>query len=70
MTTTLATRPRGGNLVLTRRVGESITFDLGGGESIELTLVHLGLGKAGLAIRAPLAVRILRNEILTREAGD
>ena len=50
-----------GNLVLARRLGESITI----GDDVQVTVVDLTSGKVRLAMSAPRAVQVLRSELST-----
>lgn len=49
-----------GNLVLSRKEGESLVIDGG----IVVTVVRAGHGKTRLAVQAPLGTRIIRHELL------
>lgn len=56
---------RNGNLVLARRLGESITI----GDDIHVTVVDLTSGKVRLAVSAPHSVRVLRSELHDADPG-
>lgn len=53
---------RDGNLVLTRRAGESIQV----GDDITVHVVEVAGGKVRLMIVAPKAVKILRTELIDK----
>jgi carbon storage regulator CsrA len=57
-------------LVLTRKVGEKIILrvveELPAGTEIELTTVHVQLGRCRLGIDAPPKVHIVRSELIDR----
>lgn len=50
-------------LVLTRREGEEILL----GDSIVVTVIRIAGDKVRLGIRAPSDVRVLRNELLSKQ---
>jgi sRNA-binding carbon storage regulator CsrA len=56
-----------GGLILSRREGERILFDLPSGEVIALTLLVVGRGKAKVHIVAPKQVVVWRGEIAPDE---
>ena len=51
-------------LVLTRKLGESITCTLPDGSVIVLTLVEVRGDKARIGIDAPKSVQVLRTELI------
>lgn len=53
-----------GTLVIHRKIGQSILI----GDGIEVKVVQLGRGRVRLAVHAPRDVKILRDEIVAREA--
>lgn len=56
-----------GNLVLTRKPGESIQIkDNNTGEEITLTVVRVEKGHARLSLNAPNSYNIVRTELLTQ----
>ncbi len=57
------TRQQFGNLVLTRRAGESILV----GDDIRISVVRINVHGVQLKISAPRDVRIMREEIADRE---
>tara|TARA_Y100000034_G_C6853041_1_gene387237 strand:+ start:1039 stop:1239 length:201 start_codon:yes stop_codon:yes gene_type:complete len=58
-----------GNLVLTRKINESIII----GDDIKITVVNIGKGRVRLGIKAPDTVTVHReevyNEIVREERG-
>jgi len=59
-------REGGKGLVLSRRLGESITID----GPATITLVRASDGRARLAIEAPEATTILRGELAAADEGE
>lgn len=53
-------------LVLTRKKGESIVIDAGGG--IEVTVIETGTGSIRLGVKAPRTVDVWRKEIIEEVA--
>ena len=51
-------------MVVTRKLGESITIDLPDGKVIKITLTEVGLGKARIGIEAPRDINIARTELV------
>jgi len=51
-------------LVVSRKLGESVTIDLPDGRVIKVTLTEVGLGKARIGIDAPRDVNIARTELV------
>src|ERR1039457_4385960 len=50
------------NLITTRKAGQSLDFDIGGGETIRVTLVRIGENRVTIATQAPESVAISRPE--------
>lgn len=53
-------------LVLTRKKGESIIIDAGGG--IEVTVIETGTGSVRIGVKAPRTVDVWRKEIIEEVA--
>lgn len=53
-------------LVLTRKKGESIVIDAGGG--IEVTVIETGTGSVRIGVKAPRTVDVWRKEIIEEVA--
>jgi carbon storage regulator CsrA len=56
-----------GRLVISRRVNQSISIDIGGRE-ITIVLLHAESSKAQLSVIAPREIRVFRDELLRGEA--
>lgn len=57
-------------LVLSRKLGEKIYIELGGGVIVELVIADIDRGKVRLGIEAPRHVPIMRKELLDRDGGN
>lgn len=53
-----------GNLTLSRKLNESITITTSFGETIEVTLKHIGESQVKLTIEANRDVSVLRKELI------
>lgn len=60
---------RNGNLVLTRRSGESVIVSIGGEQIMEINVGEVIQGRCKLCFSAPRHVIICRKEILNREVA-
>lgn len=59
-----------GNLVLSRRIGESITITVPGGKVITLTVTAIDRNKVWIGFEADRSVPILRGELLKPRKED
>lgn len=54
-------------LILTRRIGEVLVIDTPGGEKIEITVLGVKGNQVRIGTSAPMAVTVVREELLERE---
>ena len=58
-----------GNLVLSRKPGQSVSVQCGCGCASEVMVAGIGPGKVSLAFRAGPETRILREELVAKKAS-
>jgi len=57
-------------LVLSRKLDEVISITLPDGTVIQVKVIEMGHGRVRLGFEAPPAVKILRAEVLDRDAAE